>query len=510
MTNAKGMDGPTLAFWALLLGLTGLRIWILRLDLIDLYFDEAQYWAWSRSFELGYFSKPPLVAWVIAATTAVFGNEEWAVRLGAPLAHAIAGLAIFGLARAMYGAWAGFWAGLCWLLIPGVSLSANIISTDALMLPLWALALYALWRLTLTRAWVWALALGAAVGLGVEAKYAMLYFPLCAVLAAYWLKPVRSGLAGGRGIVAGLVALALIAPNLYWNVRNGFVTAQHTAANANFDAPELFRFNKLIEFLVEQAEIIGPLLFIALVVMLWRAATKASSLREEDKFLLAFILPPLLVVSVIAFISRANANWAVAAYPAAIVWLVGHLAASVQGRRFLAAAIALNVALFAAAVVLVMRDPALANRFDGIREARGWEETARQVAQRAAAGDFTAVLVDDRTAFYELGYYWRDLRRTTKLPPVRMWLRHAAAHSSPELTDPMRPEEGERVLIVHMTPGCVPLVADDFSDGIRSVVRLIIPLGGDVNRELEISVGGNFSPVPRDSAYEERLKARGC
>jgi 4-amino-4-deoxy-L-arabinose transferase-like glycosyltransferase len=510
MTNAKGIDLPTLAFWALLLGLTGLRIWFLRLDLIDLNFDEAQYWAWSRSFELGYFSKPPLVAWVIGATTALFGDAEWAVRLGAPLAQAIAALAVFGLARAMYGAWAGFWAGTGWLTMLGVWLSSAVISTDALLLPLWAIALYALWRLMLTRAWVWALALGGAVGLGVEAKYAMLYFPLCALLAAYWLKPVRSALAGGRGIVASLVAIALMAPNFYWNVRNGFVTAQHTAANAHFDAPDLFRFNKLIEFLVEQAWVIGPLLFIALVVMFWRAATKASSLREEDKFLIAFILPPLLFVSVIAFISRANANWAVAAYPAAIVWLVGHLAAGVPGRRFLAAAIALNVALFAVAVTLVMRNPALANRFDGIREARGWEETAQQVAQRAAAGEYTAVLVDDRTAFYELGYYWRELRRTTNLPPVRMWLRHGAARSSPEMTHPMRPDDGARVLVVHMTPGCVPLVADDFLNGLRSVERLIIPLGGDINRELEISVGESFAPVARDSAYEERLKARGC
>ncbi|MEQ1617051.1 MAG: glycosyltransferase family 39 protein [Terricaulis sp.] len=509
MTDARGIDRPTLAFWAVLIGLTALRIYVLRLDLIDLYFDEAQYWAWSRSFEFGYFTKPPLVAWVIGATTAVFGDSEWAVRLAAPLAHAVAALALFGIGRAMYGAWAGFWAGLGWLLIPGVTLSATIMSTDALLLPLWALALLSLWRLTLTRSWWWAILLGAAMGLGVQAKYAMLYFPVCAALAAYWLAPVRQGLAGGRGIVAALLAVAIMAPNLYWNFENGFVTAQHTVANARFDAPSLFNFDELLEFVVGQAGVIGPLLYVAFAVLLWFAATQAAALRQEDKFLLSFILPPLIAVAVIAFVSRANANWAAVAYPAAVAWISGKLASGVSGRRFLAGATLFNAAVFAAAAAVVVYYPAIANRSDGIREASAWEETANEIARRAAAQPgglpFTAVLVDDRTTFFELNYYWREHRNAgAPLPPIRMWLLHAKPRNSAELTDPMRPVDGARVLVVHMTPEYVPLVAADF-ERFRPVERLAIPLGGDVSRKLEISVGEGFAPAARDAAFEERL-----
>ena len=43
---------------------------------------------------------------------------------------------MFALGRTMYGAWAGFWAGVGWLMLPGVWLSSSIISTDALLLPL--------------------------------------------------------------------------------------------------------------------------------------------------------------------------------------------------------------------------------------------------------------------------------------------------------------------------------------------------------------------------------------
>lgn len=513
MTDARGIDRPTLAFWAVLIGLTALRIYFLRLEVLDLYFDEAQYWTWSRSFEFGYFSKPPLVAWVIGVTTAIFGDSEWAVRLAAPLAHGLAALALFSVGRVMYGAWAGFWAGIGWLLIPGVTLSATIMSTDALLLPLWSLALLSLWKLTLTRSWWWALALGGALGLGVEAKYAMLYFPACAALAAYWLAPVRQGLAGGRGIVAALLALAIMAPNFYWNFKNGFVTAQHTVDNARFDAPSLFNFNELLEFVVGQAGVVGPLLYIAFAVLLWIAATQGETLKQEDKFLLSFILPPLLVVAAIAFISRANANWAAVAYPAAIAWISGKLAAGVNGRRFLAGASVFNAAVFAAATVVVLYHPAIATRSDGIREASAWEETANEIARRAAAQPgslpFTAVLVDDRALFFELSYYWREHRSAgAPLPPVRMWQLHANPRNSAELTDAMRPRDGARVLVVHAAPDYVPVIAADF-ERFRPVERLTIPLGGAASRKLEISVGEGFAPVARDAAFEERLRQRG-
>ncbi len=42
--------------------------------------DEAQYWRWSGTLDFGYYSKPPMIAWAIAASTAVFGDSEWAIR----------------------------------------------------------------------------------------------------------------------------------------------------------------------------------------------------------------------------------------------------------------------------------------------------------------------------------------------------------------------------------------------------------------------------------------------
>ncbi|HWU81152.1 MAG TPA: 4-amino-4-deoxy-L-arabinose transferase, partial [Caulobacter sp.] len=50
-------------------GLTLVRLIALFVTPLELYPDEAQYWLWSRELAFGYFSKPPMIAWLIWLTT---------------------------------------------------------------------------------------------------------------------------------------------------------------------------------------------------------------------------------------------------------------------------------------------------------------------------------------------------------------------------------------------------------------------------------------------------------
>ena len=496
-------DRVTLLFVLIAALVLWFRIWGLITSPLNLTYDEAQYWTWSRIWDFGYYSKPPMIAWAIGASTSLFGNAEWAVRLSSPIAHTIGAFALFALGRSIYGPWQGFWAGFGWLMTPAVWLSSGLMSTDALLLPLWALALFSLWRLVATRAWAWAVLLGVFVGLGILSKYAMLYFVLCAAIAAWTVAPVRKVLAGPRGALAALVALAIWSPNLLWNAQHNFETVAHTASNAGFNG-EYFNIDELIEFLGSQLGVLGPLLFVLLIGLLFRSFRRAAGLSDEDKLLISFILPPLAIVTIISFISRANANWAATAYPAAIVWISGSLFSWRRGPRVLAIATALNAVLggtvAAIGIYPVIADqvPAFAN---AIKDARGWEETTDAVIERAQSAPadtpYTAVLVDDRELFYGLTYYWRRrLAEGASLPPVRMWLLHSQPENSAETSDPMRTEEGARVLVVNSRQGNVAKVAGDFT-AFRHVEDLEIPLGGGLTRELNISVGEGFAPAPR-------------
>ena len=113
----------------------------------DLFFDEAQYWFWSQDLDFGYFSKPPMIAWVIRASTELCGTSEFCVRLASPFLHSVTAIFIFLIARALYGnVIIGIAAALAFVTIPGVTLSSTLISTDVPLLMFWSMALYAFVR----------------------------------------------------------------------------------------------------------------------------------------------------------------------------------------------------------------------------------------------------------------------------------------------------------------------------------------------------------------------------
>ena len=58
-----------------------LRIALMLASGAGLHVDEAQYWDWSRHLAWGYWSKPPGIATLIAASTSLLGDGLLGVRL---------------------------------------------------------------------------------------------------------------------------------------------------------------------------------------------------------------------------------------------------------------------------------------------------------------------------------------------------------------------------------------------------------------------------------------------
>jgi hypothetical protein len=150
--------------------LTIFRIMALILSGTELFFDEAQYWFWSRELAFGYYSKPPLIAWIIRGVSELCGQGEACIRAPSPLIHAATAMVVYAIGRRLYDGRIGFWAGIAYATLPGVSFSSGLISTDVPLLFFVALALLALIRLKEGGGWDWALVLGAAIGFGLAAK----------------------------------------------------------------------------------------------------------------------------------------------------------------------------------------------------------------------------------------------------------------------------------------------------------------------------------------------------
>jgi len=88
---------------ALILGALIFRWFIVFNSPLGLHGDEAQYWSWSQNLDWGYFSKPPLIAWIIAISTSLFGQAEWAIRL------CVGGFAEDSLLVSYSSTWRGDW-----------------------------------------------------------------------------------------------------------------------------------------------------------------------------------------------------------------------------------------------------------------------------------------------------------------------------------------------------------------------------------------------------------------
>ena len=260
--------------WQLLLlvlvALTLYRAWVIVHNALPLFFDEAQYWIWSRAPAWGYYSKPPMVAWLIALTTAA-GDSELAIRLGTLLLHPLTALLVYATGRRMCGAPVALAAALLFISLPLVGFNSLFMTTDAPLFFCWGLAAYGLWRALEGNAWRhWALT-GAALGLGLLSKYSMLVFvaSACLVLClppyrVYWRRP--------QPYLALLLALLIFVPNLWWNAHMDFVSFRHTAEISQLDGT-LFHPARLGEFVAAQFLCMGPVAFALLLGALASPAT---------------------------------------------------------------------------------------------------------------------------------------------------------------------------------------------------------------------------------------------
>ena len=436
-----------------LIALTAVRLVGLWLSHVDLYVDEAQYWAWSRELAFGYFSKPPLLAWIIAGTNLVCGSGEACVRSASPLIYFVTCLLAYAIARELYGERTAAWSAVLLALATGLSFSARIISTDVPLLLFWALALLAWLKLVRAPHWGWTVVLGLALGFGLLAKYAMVYFLLCAAIAASIDRDARTLLKRPQTWAALAIALVILAPNIRWVVANGFVTFKHTRGNIAGSGFTVRPFGPL-EFLASQFIIPGPIVYAAFLILLARACRKWMA--QRDKLMLAFAVPPLALIAALAFVRSPNANWAA---PAIVTMVIVVAAMWVRNGewRWIKASVAIGLvaqALMIAGDAFAYRIslPFLGRNGDLYHRTLGWKELGDRAAAFAAVAQARTVASEPRAEVASLIY---DLRDT----PLRVlsWPQSEAPVDQFDLTRRLTDAAPQPVLYISQCPASARL-----------------------------------------------------
>lgn len=269
-----------------------LHLWLAGSTLLS--GDEAYYWLWSRRLQLSYYDHPAMMAWWMAATTALFGESEAAIRLPAILAVAAVTLLAFDSARLAFGhIRAGWWAVVLLNTTILFAAAGVIVTPDAPLLVFWSLSLWAMLRLLDEGRERWLYVLGLSLGLGFCSKYTMVLIAP-GILAVFALFPqVRHWWRNPHFWAAIVLALICTLPVLIWNAQHEWVSIKKQLSHS-FDVPVSDPIKSLTTFLGTQLGTITPLIF---VFMLWGmgwALWAGWRQRQPGWFLLGATSAPLL------------------------------------------------------------------------------------------------------------------------------------------------------------------------------------------------------------------------
>lgn len=384
--------------------LTALRVLALAFDRTDLFVDEAQYWLWGQNFEAGYYSKPPLIAWVIGAVTGLAGSDSpfW-VRVPGPFLHGTTALILAAAAKLLWGGRAALWTALTYATLPFTAVGSAMISTDTVLAPFYATALLAILRAGQGGGLASATIAGAALGAAFLAKYAAVYLFVGLALAQFLVPSRRLGAGQALAMLAAFLAVA--APNLFWNAAHDFTTVSHTVDNAGWVRGGveggLAGLGRLAGFLGSQAGVFGPIALAALVLSFrrWR--------DPQIRWLLCLVLPPLILVSGQAFLSKAYANWGLTAYfPGTLV----AVAMLLSRPRLLALSAALHLLICTTLPVLtaIAPVPRLGNDRPLLSRYLGRAALSEAIIVTARGAGLSTVVAENRDVLADLFYTGRE------------------------------------------------------------------------------------------------------
>ena len=442
--------------------ITAFRIVSLTANQTDLYIDEAQYWFWGQNLDFGYFSKPPMIGWLLRLVTDAAGSSEafW-IRLPAPILHGITAALIFVWGRQLYGPSAGFWAAITYLTLPIVVVGSLLMSTDTVMAPFLAIGLIAHSRLAREGGLGMAGLAGLAVGLAFMAKYAAVYFFLGITLSSLFVPEARFRFSM---VIVLLLAFALaISPNVIWNFANDLTTVSHTMENVEWvtedGASSALKWQGALIFLGSQAAVFGPLIFLYFIL----ATAQAHDGRTWT--LILFSWPVILLVTVQALLAKAFANWAFAACLPAVVLTAGYMAET--GReRLLALGVAVNIVIAVALPLATQfpsrlqfgEDPPVLSRY------LGRTDLSREIFSLAEARDADLIVSANRGILADLFHVGRD-----RAIPIFSAVSGGPPRHYYEQTRPFDPMPDARALYVGLQEtlacGAGPAVTLDVKDG---------------------------------------------
>jgi undecaprenyl-diphosphatase len=290
---------------------------------IDLSGDEAHYWDWSRRLDICYYSKGPMVAWMIRGSCALLGDTMPAVRMPALLLAVGSSLLTYWLALRLFRSdRIALGAVLLNHLVPMFVAGSVLMTIDPPFYFFWSAATcLAVKAIFDGSKWAW-IAMGIAVGLGFWAKFTALFWLVGLLMFLMLDRDSRRWLRSPWPWIATIISLLFTIPVLVWNARHGWVSARHIVKDAGPGGKAGFNPLNLAEFVAGQIGALGPtmaVIVIGAILFALRRRRDESEHGRAMRYLLIMSLPLLAVIAIISIFTKAQVNWPAPSYFALLI-----------------------------------------------------------------------------------------------------------------------------------------------------------------------------------------------
>lgn len=343
---------------------------------IPLIEDEAYYLLWTEKLSWGYYDHPPMIAWWIATGKALLGATPLGVRLLPVLTsvlltlltYRITSIATRDQSSALFAA---FWVN-CMTLVTMLSFAAT---PDAPSLLFWTISFWGLVELSNSKNPNWWFVVGIFAGLGVQTKFTNLFFGLALVIWLLGSKEGRSWLFRWHVWGAGILALIIMSPLIFWNYNHDWIGLERQFGR--LDVEKTFQPLNILEMVLTQLLLISP---IVCVLALTRLRTTVQKFP-----LVVWIAAPIVLYMVYhATHSKIAPNWLLPIYP-----MIAVMAAFSETKIWLKL-MAGTVGLALTALVLILAGlpgkPIIPGH-NPFNQAKGWDDFSKEVIEVADKHD---------------------------------------------------------------------------------------------------------------------------
>ncbi len=332
----------TTILFIFLLAISLFRIYYITQGPLDLSPDEAHYWEWSRRLDLSYYSKGPMIAYLIALGTSIFGDNVFGIRIMAVIFSLLSSIILYRIGRDLYDERVGLASAILMQIVPLYSTFGVLFTIDSPFIFFWILSLYLFYKAANSRAeeqqssrtvpvslnsvshWhrsptlIYWFLLGLSVGLGLLTKYTMAFFYASAFLYLI-VRPVEQQ-GSSRALLscgsAALISLLVFSPVIIWNASNDWVTLRHTAGQAHIVEGLQISLKSFFEFIGSQLGVLTPVLFVLIIIALWKVK---GTMNSKGRFLFWFSAPVIMFFILKSLQGKVQANWALPGYTTGLI-----------------------------------------------------------------------------------------------------------------------------------------------------------------------------------------------